>query len=166
MMPNTEERPMRSIARILVLLSSSLVTVVLLAQEAPKPQAPVQGASSVSIPLTVYDEMRKAGENASATVIDTMTVGGTFHDRTLTVTFAGRSVGARTAVEVMHDATNVTLSGCTGDALITRAGKGAFELVALAPSFTLKCDVRLSGSDRLQMNVQPSVLAVRSAVTD
>lgn len=161
---------MRSIARILVFasLSSALVTAVLLAQEAQKPPAaaPAQGTSSVSIPLTVYDEMRKAGENASATVVDTMTVGGAFHDRSLTMTFAGRSVGVRAAVEIIHDATNVTLSGCSGDALITRAGKGAFELVALAPSFTLKCDVRLSGSDRLQMNVQPSVLAVRSAVTD
>ncbi len=156
---------MRSIVRIIVLLSSFLVTTTFAAQEAPKPQPP-QGASSVSIPLTVYDDMRKAGENASATVVDTMTVGGAFHDRTLTMTFAGRSVGVRAAVDVIHDATNVTLSGCTGDALITRAGKGAFELVALGPSFTLKCEVRLSGSDRLQMNVQPSVLAVRSAVTD
>lgn len=150
---------MRSIARmaILVLLASPLF--------ADGPAKPQPG-SVVSIPLSVYDEMRKSGEAVSATVIDTMTMAGTFHDRNLTITFAGRSVGARAAVSVIEGATDVTLYGCSGDALLLRGGKGAFEVVALAPSFTLKCDARLSGSDRLQMNVQSSVLAVRSAVTD
>lgn len=146
---------MRSIARIAILV---LLATPLFADDPPK--------SVVSIPLSVYDEMRKSGEAVSATVIDTMTVAGTFHDRNLTLTFAGRSVGARTAVSVIEEATDVTLYGCTGDALLLRGGKGVFQVVALAPSFTLKCEARLSGSDRLQMSVQPSVLAVRSAVTD
>ena len=148
-------------ARVVILV---LLTTAIMADEPVKP--PVPAASTVSIPLTQYDEMRKAGENASATVIDTMTLGGTFHDRSLTMTFAGRSVGTRAAVSVISDAPDVTLSGCSGEAMILRAGKGAYQLVALGGSFTLRCEVRLSGSDRLQMNVQPSVLSVRSAVTD
>src|SRR5258708_23800914 len=151
---------MRLIAPVVVL---ALLSTTAIANEPARPQA---GASVVSIPLAQYDEMRKAGENASATVIDTLTLGGTFHDRNLTMTFAGRNVGTRAAVFVISDATDVTLSGCGGEAMIVRAGKGAFQLVALGSSFTLRCDVRLSGSDRLQMNVQPSVLSVRSAVTD
>src|SRR5258706_3904697 len=154
---------MRSVARILflVLPATSLATP-LLSDEVKPPASP----SVVSIPLDVYNSLRKAEDNASATVVDTMPIAGTFHDRTLTITFAGRSVGAHTAVEVIHNGTDVTLSGCAGDALITRGGKGVFELIALSGSFTLKCDARSSGSDRLQMTVQPSVLSVRSALSD
>lgn len=148
---------MRPLASFLVLAT----TLSLFADVQPPTQP-----SSVTIPLDVYSELQKSKENASATVVDTMTVGGTFRDKTLSVTFAGRSVGARVATPVVTDATDLTLSGCSGDALIERAGRGAYSIVALAPSFSLKCDARLSGSDRLQMNVQPSVLAVRSAVND
>jgi len=51
--------------------------------------------------------------------------------------FAGRSVGARTANE-RQSATPATsrFSGCSGDALMLRSGKGAYELVALAPSLS------------------------------
>jgi len=122
--------------------------------------------SSVTLPLAQFEELKKSNENASATVIDMMTLGGSFKDRNLTVTFAGRSVGTRTATNVISEATDVTLSGCSGEAMILRSGRGTYQLVALGPSFSVRCDVRLSGSDRLPMNVQPSVLAVRSAVTD
>src|SRR5213075_941772 len=113
-----------------------------------------ENTSNVTIPLTDYEQLKKINENASVTVIDTMTLGGTFKDRTLTVTFAGRNVGTRTATNLITDAGDVKLSGCTGDALLTRGSKGSYQLIALAPSFTLKCDVRLSGSDRLPMKVQ------------
>jgi hypothetical protein len=155
---------MQSIARVLVVL----LTAAAFADEPAKPQTAPQPSQSsvVSIPLSQYEQLRSTSENAAATVVDTLTIGGTFHDHNLALTFGGRSIGARTAVAVIRGATDVTLSGCSGDALIVRAGKGTFQLVALGSSFTLRCDVRLSGSDRLQMNVQPSVLAVRSAVTD
>jgi hypothetical protein len=123
-------------------------------------------SSTVTLPLDQYQLLQKSKESVSATVIDTMTLGGTFKDRNLTVSFTGRSVGARTATNVISDASDVTLSGCSGDALMLRSGKGAYQIVALAPAFTLRCDVRLSGSDRLPMSVQPSVLAIRSAVGD
>lgn len=123
--------------------------------------------SSVTIPLDQYEELQKTKENASATVIDTMTLGGTFKDRSLTVTFAGRSVGTRTPTPVITEASDVTLSGCSGDALLQRAaGKGAYQLIALAPSFTLKCDARLTGSDRMPLTVQSAVLAMRANVAD
>ena len=122
--------------------------------------------SSVTLPLDQYETLKKSNESASATVIDTMTLGGTFKDRNLTATFNGRSVGARAATNVISGAGDVTLSGCSGDALMLRGGKGAYQLIALAPSFTLRCDVRLSGSDRLPMSVSQSVLAIRSAVAD
>jgi len=146
---------MRSIAAVCCALLLAVTTL------ADTPQT-----SSVTVPLDQYETLKKSSENTSATVIDTMTLGGTFKDRDLTVTFSGRSVGTRSATNVISDAGDVTLYGCSGEALMLRGGKGIYQLIALAPSFTLRCDARLSGSDRWPMNVSPSVLAVRSAVVD
>jgi hypothetical protein len=121
---------------------------------------------NVTIPLSEYDAMRKSSESASATVVDTLTLGGTFAAKSLTVTMTGRSVGARTATGVITDAPDLTLSGCRGEAMLLRSGGGAYQILALAPSFTLRCDARLAGSDRLQLSLDDAVLAVRSAVSD
>ena len=129
-------------------------------------QAPPTPGSSVTIPLTRYDELQKSTENAAATVIDTLSLAGTFRDHNLTITFIGRSVGARAATTVISGAPDLTLSGCSGDALLMRSSKGVYDLIALAPSFTLRCEARPSGSDRIRMDVAQSVLAVRSAVAD
>jgi hypothetical protein len=129
-------------------------------------QAPPTQGSSVTIPLTRYEELQKSTENAAATVIDTLSLAGTFRDHNLTMTFAGRSVGARAATTVISGAPDLTLSGCSGDALIVRSSKGVYDLIALAPAFTLRCDARPSGSDRIRMDVAQSVLTVRSSVAD
>jgi hypothetical protein len=129
-------------------------------------QAPSTQGSSVTIPLTRYEELQKSTQNAAATVIDTLSLAGTFREHNLTMTFAGRSVGARAATTVISGAPDLTLSGCSGDALLLRSSKGVYDLIALAPSFTLRCDARPSGSDRIRMDVAQSVLAVRSAVAD
>src|SRR3954469_17935056 len=128
--------------------------------------APPAQSSSVTIPLTRYEELQKSTDNAAATAIDTLSLAGTFRDHNITMTFAGRSVGTRAATTVISGAPDLTLSGCSGDALLVRSSKGAYDLVALAPSFTLRCDARPSGSDRIRMDVAQSVLAVRSSVAD
>jgi hypothetical protein len=153
---------MRAItAAVCVLLATTLFADA----NVPQPTATVAG-SNVTIPLAQYEELRKSNENTSATVVDLMTVAGSFAARDLTVTFAGRSVGTRATTSIVSGAADLTLSACNGEALLLRAGQGAYSIVALAPSFTLRCDARLSGSDRLQMQVEPTVLAVRSAVSD
>lgn len=130
------------------------------------PAAGTPAAGSVTVPLAQFEELRTATASASATVVNLMTISGTFAAKNVAVTFEGRSVGARTATTVITDAPDLTLSGCTGEALVTRAGKGVYDLIALAPSFSLRCEARPSGSDRVRMNVSPSVLAVRSTVAD
>jgi len=142
-------------------LAAALGALLAVAAFADTPQT-----SSVTVPLDQYETLKKSNENASATVIEMMTLGGTFKDRNLTVTFSGRSVGTRAATNIISDASDVVLYGCSGEALMVRGGKGVYQLIALAPSFTLRCDARLSGSDRLPINVSSSVLAVRSAVVD
>lgn len=126
----------------------------------------VAQSSDVTIPLADYEALQLLKDGAAATVVDTMTLAGSFRQKNLTVAFEGRSVGTRAATPILTDATDVTLSECRGDALIDRSGKGAYQLIALAPSFAVRCEVRLSGSDRLRINVRPAVLAVRSAVDD
>lgn len=144
----------------------ALLAVSMLADNPPAQTAAPAQSSSVTLPLTRYEELQKSAENASATVIDTLSLAGTFRDHNLTITFAGRSVGTRAATTVISGAPDLTISGCAGDALLLRSNKGVYDVIALQPSFTLRCDARPSGSDRIRMDVAQSVLAVRSNVAD
>lgn len=151
--------------RVVAAVFCALLSVSAFA-DATTTQVPSAPGSSVTLPLTRYEELQKSAENASATVIDTLSLAGTFHDHNLTITFAGRSVGTRAATTVISGAADLTISGCTGDALLLRSSKGVYDVIALQPSFTLRCDARPSGSDRIRMDVAQSVLAVRSTVAD
>jgi hypothetical protein len=135
----------------------------------PEKPAPATGPAvpaSVTIPLDRYDELQKSAENSSATIVDTLALAGTFRDHNLTATFTGRSVGTRGQTPILSEAPDLTLSACSGDAIVLRTGRGVYALVALAPAFVLRCEARPSGSDRLRMSVAPTVLAVRSDVAD
>ena len=145
--------------------TSAVLCALLFAAAAVADNTPPQ-PSSVTSPLSQYEELQKAKENASATAIDTITLGGTFRDHNLTLALTGRSVGNRTETPVLSESPDLTLSGCSGDALLVRGGKGGYAVIALAPSFTLRCEARLSGSDRLGMKTSDAVLAVRSTVSD
>src|ERR1700760_4753478 len=120
--------PMPLIAAVLCAL---LAVSALADTPAAQAQSPAQ-PSSVTIPLTRYEELQKLQENASATVVDTMSLTGTFHDHNLAVTFTGRNVGTRAATTVISGAPDLTLSGCSGEELLLRSSKGVYDLVALA----------------------------------
>lgn len=118
----------------------------------------------VTINLSEYETMRTANETPSATVIDSILLAGSFRD--LTITFSGRTTGKRPQVSALEQTSDVTIYNCKGDGLVSRTTKGTFALIPLAPAFNVTCDLRISGSDRVQMHASQSVLAVRAAVTD
>lgn len=122
--------------------------------------------SQVTIPLERYEVLQRGSEAPSRTVVDTILIAGGFRERDLTISFTGRASGTRPGVKLIEQTNDVTISACKGDAIVGRAGKGAFELVPLADSFDVRCELRISGSDRLRMHVTPNVLAVRSTVAD
>ncbi|HEX9984159.1 MAG TPA: hypothetical protein VGF69_12905 [Thermoanaerobaculia bacterium] len=122
--------------------------------------------TQVTIPLDQYDQLRRTSESPSTTVVDTILVSGSFAERTLAIAFRGRSTGTRPAVRAMEQANDVTISGCTGNGIVSRAGKGTFDVIPLAETFDVKCELRISGSDRLRAHVPAGVLALRSTVTD
>jgi hypothetical protein len=124
------------------------------------------GDSTVTIPLTEFEKIREGQQSVSAVVIDTMELGGSFRDAKLSIAFSGRAIGNRAASRVIDGAAEVTISGCSGDAIITRSAQGAFDLIPLAQSFRAQCELRVSGSDRLQLHAASSVLSVRSNVSD
>ncbi|MCU1229763.1 MAG: hypothetical protein JWO97_2647 [Acidobacteria bacterium] len=126
----------------------------------------IAGDSTVTIPLTDFEKIREGQESVSAVVIDTMELGGSFRDAKLSIAFSGRAIGNRAASRVVDGAAAITISGCSGDALITRSAQGAFDLIPLAQSFRAQCELRVSGSDRLQLHAASSVLSVRSTVSD
>lgn len=142
-----------------IAISVFVAALPLLGQDASKP-------SQVTIGLNEYETLRHASDTPSATVIDTIRLSGGFGSRDLAVTIAGRATGTRPLVKALTDTTDVTIAGCKGEAILSRSGKGAFDVIPLANTFELRCDLRISGSDRLRMHVTPAVLDVRSSVTD
>lgn len=147
--------PMRNIA-----VFAALLLALPLAAQTPS------AASQVTIPLDAYDTLRKSQEAPSATVIDTILLTGGFQEKNLAIVFNGRSTGTRPLAKAMEQTSDVTISACKGNAIVARSGKGAFDVVPLADAFEVRCELRISGSDRLRMHVTPSVLAVRSNVAD
>lgn len=125
-----------------------------------------QTPSQVTIPLEQYETLRTASDRPSATVIDTVRLGGTFRGRDLTITFSGRSIGTRPQADVINGTQDVTIAGCTGAGILTRTARGAFAVIPTAETFDIRCKLRLSGSDRLEMHVPANVLAVESNVAD
>ena len=123
-------------------------------------------SSSVTLTLDHYDRLRRTSEAPSATVIDTILLGGSFREKNITIAFSGRTTGTRPLVKALDQTNDVTISACKGDAIVSRSGKGTFDLIPLADSFDVRCELRISGSDRLRMHVTSNVLAVRSSVSD
>jgi hypothetical protein len=153
--------------RPVIAVVAALLAGSLLAQEAKAPEpprSPSSAQSEVRLSLNEYQALRDANERPSATVIDTIRLTGTF--RGLNITLIGRSVGKHPQTDVIDSTNDVTIAGCDGAGMVLRTAKGAFALIPLADKFEVKCDLRLSGSDRLQMHVRPSVLAVQSSVAD
>jgi hypothetical protein len=150
------------VMRTNIAVASLLLFVLPLVAQDAKPAV----GSQVTIPLDTYDTLRKNSDVPSRTVIDTILLGGGFRERNLSISFTGRTLGTRPAAPTLQEANDVTISGCSGNAIVARTGKGAFDLIPLAESFEVKCDLRISGSDRVRMHVTPSVLAVRSNVAD
>jgi hypothetical protein len=151
--------------RLVLSLLLSLSSLSLFA-EAPAAAAATSQESEVRLSLSDYETMRDQGLRPSATIVDTIRLSGTFRGRDLQILFSGRSIGKRPQAAVIDSTNDVTISGCKGDAMITRTTRGAFSIIPLADSFDLRCDLRLSGSDRLMMHVQPSVLDVQASVQD
>lgn len=149
--------------RTLALLLLAAATP-LLAQDAPVP-AP-SSKSTVTLALDEYDVLRRGNERPSTTVIDTIQLAGSFRERGLSIAFTGRATGTRPGVKAIEQANDVTISSCTGDGIVARTAKGSFDLVPLKEAFEVRCELQISGSDRLRMQVPASVLAVRSSVGD
>jgi len=122
--------------------------------------------SQVTIGLSEYETLRRGADKPSATVIDTVLLSGSFRERNLAITFAGRATGTRPLVKVLEQTNDVTIAGCKGSAILSRSGRGAFDVIPLDDAFELRCDLTISGSDRLRLHITPGVLAVRSAVSD
>ncbi len=122
--------------------------------------------AEVRLPLADYDALRR--EAPSVTVVDTVRLAGSFRGRDLVMTLAGRASGRLDSIPVLTAASAeaVALSGCDGEALVSRAEDGAFLLTPIAPRFTARCRLVAKGSDRLTLTTTRHVLAVESAITD
>jgi len=133
------------------------LVALLLAAAEPMPAA--------TVPLEEYERLRRQADRPSLTVVDLLRVEGSFAGKDLAMTFAGRSAGSMPTTPVLGPA-RLRLHSCEGEALLSRAESGAFDLTPLAPRFTVRCRVALDGSDRLEAAATRAVLEVAAAVRD
>ncbi|MFO0573439.1 MAG: hypothetical protein U1A78_05545 [Polyangia bacterium] len=137
------------------------------AAEAPAPAGATaaSGASgaTATLPLAEYERL---AARPSVTSIDTLRIVGSFAGRELSLVALGRAAGALPKVELLAGGPTLRLHSCEGDAIVTRAAGGAFELLPQAPRFTLRCRIAVPGTDSLQLQVAPSVLWAESQVQD
>jgi hypothetical protein len=122
-------------------------------------------ASHVTLPLAEYDRLRDPDRPENITVIDTLHLTGSFKERNLSVTFIGKSVGRHVATPILQTSGGISLWGCSGSAVISRAGD-AFRLTPLSDSFSATCRIAAAGSDRLELVSTEDVLAIDSSVGD
>src|SRR5262245_53771918 len=150
----------QSTAAILILLV--VIASPLLAQSEPET---TDTASHVTLPLAEYDRLRAPDRPENITVVDTLLLSGSFKDRSLKVTFTGKSVGKRTATPVLGTDSGLLIWGCRGTAVISR-GEDAFRITPLADTFTATCNITAPGSDRLELSGTRDVLAIAATVVD
>ena len=119
----------------------------------------------VSIPLEDYERLRRLNERPALTVVDLLTVEGSFTGHDLAVILTGRATGSWPTAEVLT-AEGLRLHSCEGSAILSRAESGFFAVTPLAERFQVRCRVALDGSDRLAAETKDSVLEVASRVKD
>ncbi len=119
--------------------------------------------SQVTLPLAEYQQL--LGRPA-VTVIETLRIDGSFESRNLSLLLTGRTAGTGPTVELLSTTAGSRLWGCEGDAILSRGGSDKYELTPLLPRFSLRCQVALTGGDRLQLLASPQVLWIESQVKD
>lgn len=120
-------------------------------------------SATATLPLAEYERL---AARPSVTTIDTLRIVGSFAGRDLSLVALGRAAGALPKVELLAGGPTLRLHSCEGDAIVTRAVGGAFELVPQGGRFTLRCRIAVPGTDSLQLQVAPSVLWAESQVQD
>jgi hypothetical protein len=131
--------------------------------------APATGGPTAALPATAtlpLAEYERLATRPSVTAIDTLRIVGSFAGRDLGLVALGRAAGALPKVELLAGGPTLRLHTCEGDAIVTRAPGGAFELLPQSGRFTLRCRIAVPGSDSLQLQVAPSVLWAESQVQD
>ncbi len=132
--------------------------------EAPAPGAAnVSTAAQVLVPLSEYEKLQL---KPSITVVDTLRLLGSFSNRDLALSIAGRSTGLFPKVDLLAVPPTVSLHSCEGDALLSKGRNGVFALVPLGTRFAMRCRIAIAGSDRLQLESMPSVLWIESQIAD
>lgn len=109
----------------------------LLAMNSPANPAPT---STVTIPVQEYLSLVRQNEKPRFVTILGASLGGRFGER-LSFTLNGQASSLNEKREFLRfDPQNVSFENCSGDAQIAFDG-GSASLLALAPKFTLKCDI-------------------------
>ena len=149
---------MKQLVLALLLLSS---TITLFAQEKTEPSG-----AKVTLGLEEYEALKEGSKAGDVTVIDTIRLGGSFRDRSLTLNIVGRSIGKRNTLTMLSSADELTIWSCSGEGIVNRLAEGGFGFTPTASTFDVQCRVVGTGGDRIELHTSSDVLAVTSLVSD
>lgn len=122
----------------------------------------VEKASSVSIPLNEYLNMKQQLEGTHLTALEEARLSGNF-PKDLSLTIKGRVKGKAETIVFLTRSPFFSLSNCRGQALVTQGGAN-YELLALAPTFELICAIKIKEASEAAFSIQ-NVLSVTSQVS-
>ncbi len=121
------------LAAAIMALSSSLIV------GADANAASVAPTSTVTIPIQEYLDLRQQNEKAAITSLENVRITGEY-GKALEIIFSGSSQGRPTMVSVLGESPGMSLSDCSGSALLKfQNEENEVGLLPQAPRFQLKC---------------------------
>lgn len=127
----------------------ALFIPLLLAMSSPGATAP---ASTVTIPVQEYLSLVRQNEKPRFVTVLGASLGGRFGER-LSLALSGQASSLNEKREFLRfDPQNVSFENCAGDAQVAFEG-GSASLLALAPKFTLKCDIVPKNWSQVQLTL-------------
>lgn len=101
--------------------------------------------SMVTLPIAEYLDLKKQIEKGSLTTLEETRLTGEW-GKHLQITFAGATQGKADPLAVMREVPGMSLSACTGQALL-KAGDGVITLLPTAPRFKVSCEMQFKNWD-------------------
>lgn len=139
-----------------------LMTVLLIALVCKTGHADQKAPSSVTVPIDDFMRLRELDEKPSLTVIEEVSVTGTF-EKSLKISITGSSSGRATSIDFARKDESFSLHNCSGSGLLHSNGRN-LAILPQASRFKLSCDIDVRSWTQIQMTFLNS-LFVRSQVT-
>ncbi|PWU19511.1 MAG: hypothetical protein C5B49_05685 [Bdellovibrio sp.] len=112
-------------------------------------------ASTVTIPIKEYLDLRKQSEKGSITTLEDTRIWGEWKKK-LQISFAGATSGKAEPIAVLQQTPGVSLTGCSGSGIL-KAGDNDIELLPQTARFKVTCELNVKNWETLTLTVLNSL---------